>query len=218
MGAHLFYRASPGKESLGSRIGHATLALTPEGEPAPGATWVDDPANPVLRPTLDDELFGTEDPKVFRAEGHFWLFYNGVFPITEEARVAARLTQGEVGRRAGLPQSAVSRYEGGSKIPSLPVLERLFEAAGLDLALTLTPSRPRASTAASSFAGPVGCSVQPRRAELRSFFAHEGFGSPQVFGSVSRGDDRADSDLDVVPRDGLTPEVAEAVSRDGVAL
>ncbi|NRD26800.1 hypothetical protein [Frigoribacterium sp. VKM Ac-2836] len=83
---HLFYRASPRKESLGSRIGHATLALTSEGEPALGATWVDDPANPVIRPTLDDELFGTEDPKVYRAEGRFWLFYNGVFPITEEAR------------------------------------------------------------------------------------------------------------------------------------
>ncbi|OII23796.1 hypothetical protein [Frigoribacterium sp. MCBA15_019] len=85
---HLFYRASPRKESLGSRIGHATLALTPDGEPAPGAAWVDDPANPVVRPTLDDELLGTEDPKVYRAEGRFWLFYNGVFPITEEARVA----------------------------------------------------------------------------------------------------------------------------------
>jgi hypothetical protein len=85
---HLFYRASPRKESLGSRIGHATLALTPDGVPAPGAVWVDDPANPVVRPTLDDELLGTEDPKVYRAEGRFWLFYNGVFPITEEARVA----------------------------------------------------------------------------------------------------------------------------------
>jgi len=165
-----------------------------------------------------------------------------------EARVTARLTQGEVGRRAGLPQSAVSRYEGGSKIPSLPVLERLFEATGLDLALTLTPSRSRATATASPFGGPVGRIVHPRRAELRSFFAREGFGHPQVFGSVSRGDDRVDSDLDVVvdlpdglglfglaaaarrasdiagvvvdvvPRDGLTPEVAEAVSRDGVAL
>ena len=165
-----------------------------------------------------------------------------------EARVTARLTQGEVGRRAGLPQSAVSRYEGGSKIPSLPVLERLFEATGLDLTLTLTPSRSRATATASPFSGPVGRIVHPRRAELRSFFAREGFGHPQVFGSVSRGDDRVDSDLDVVvdlpdglglfglaaaarrasdiagvvvdvvPRDGLTPEVAEAVSRDGVAL
>jgi predicted GH43/DUF377 family glycosyl hydrolase len=97
---HLFYRASPVKESLGSRIGHATRALTGTGtgtgtaagtRTAAGtdtAAWVDDPANPVVRPTRDLELLGTEDPKVYRAEGRFWLFYNGIWPITEEARAA----------------------------------------------------------------------------------------------------------------------------------
>ncbi|WP_423923088.1 hypothetical protein ACPEEZ_04110 [Frigoribacterium sp. 2-23] len=80
---HLFYRASPRKESLGSRLGHATLDLVD-----PTARWVDDDANPIIRPTLDDELLGTEDPKVYRAEGRWWLFYNGIFPITEEARAA----------------------------------------------------------------------------------------------------------------------------------
>jgi len=86
---HLFYRASPVKESLGSRIGHATRDLTGSGSDAgTGAAWVDDPANPVVRPTRDLELLGTEDPKVYRAEGRFWLFYNGIWPITEEARAA----------------------------------------------------------------------------------------------------------------------------------
>ncbi|GAA0963154.1 hypothetical protein [Frigoribacterium faeni] len=80
---HLFYRASPRKESLGSRIGHATLDLR-----TPGAAWIDDPANPLVRPTRDVELLGVEDPKAYRAEGRWWLFHNGVFPITEEARVA----------------------------------------------------------------------------------------------------------------------------------
>jgi predicted GH43/DUF377 family glycosyl hydrolase len=80
---HLFYRASPVKESLGSRIGHATRDLR-----NPDAGWVDDPANPVVRPTRDLELLGTEDPKIYRAEGRFWLFYNGIWPITEEARAA----------------------------------------------------------------------------------------------------------------------------------
>jgi predicted GH43/DUF377 family glycosyl hydrolase len=80
---HLFYRASPRKESLGSRIGHATRDLSD-----PAGDWVDDPANPVVRPTRDLELLGTEDPKVYRAEGRFWLFYNGIWPITEEARAA----------------------------------------------------------------------------------------------------------------------------------
>ncbi|MBD8610198.1 hypothetical protein IFT77_06835 [Frigoribacterium sp. CFBP 13729] len=87
---HLFYRASPVKESLGSRIGHATRDLTGSGSDAgtDTAAWVDDPANPVVRPTRDLELLGTEDPKVYRAEGRFWLFYNGIWPITEEARAA----------------------------------------------------------------------------------------------------------------------------------
>ncbi|WP_209561609.1 hypothetical protein [Frigoribacterium sp. PvP032] len=84
---HLFYRASPVKESLGSRIGHATRTLADSGTDT-GAAWVDDPANPVVRPTRDLELLGTEDPKVYRAEGRFWLFYNGIWPITEEARAA----------------------------------------------------------------------------------------------------------------------------------
>ncbi|ROP75547.1 putative GH43/DUF377 family glycosyl hydrolase [Frigoribacterium sp. PhB107] len=95
---HLFYRASPVKESLGSRIGHATRDLTGTGTGTgtgsgsdagtDTAVWVDDPANPVVRPTRDLELLGTEDPKVYRAEGRFWLFYNGIWPITEEARAA----------------------------------------------------------------------------------------------------------------------------------
>ncbi|MBD8583405.1 hypothetical protein IFT90_02400 [Frigoribacterium sp. CFBP 8766] len=87
---HLFYRASPVKESLGSRIGHATRDLTGtgSGNGTDTAAWVDDPANPVVRPTRDLELLGTEDPKVYRAEDRFWLFYNGIWPITEEARAA----------------------------------------------------------------------------------------------------------------------------------
>lgn len=80
---HLFYRASPRKESLGSRIGHATRSLDD-----PAAPWVDDPTNPVVRPTRAEELLGTEDPKVYRADGRWWLFHNGVFPVTAEARAA----------------------------------------------------------------------------------------------------------------------------------
>lgn len=78
---HLFYRASPRKESLGSRIGHATRSLA-----GPGTGWVDDPANPVVRPARDEELLGTEDPKVYRADGRWWLFHNGVFPVTARVR------------------------------------------------------------------------------------------------------------------------------------
>lgn len=76
---HLFYRASPRKESMCSRIGLATFTRA--------SGWVDNPGNPVIYPTLDNELLGCEDPKVYSAEGRFYLFYNGIWsvPGTTEA-------------------------------------------------------------------------------------------------------------------------------------
>lgn len=78
---HLFYRASPRKESLASRIGHAVYT--------PGEGWRDDPANPIVYPTEDDELWGCEDPKVYEADGRYVLFYNGIWPAvgTSEAEL-----------------------------------------------------------------------------------------------------------------------------------
>ncbi len=75
----MFYRASPRKETTSSRIGVARH--TTNG-------WVDDAANPVLYPTLDNELLGCEDPKIYRADGRYYLFYNGIFPATDEDRAA----------------------------------------------------------------------------------------------------------------------------------
>ncbi|AMM34647.1 hypothetical protein SA2016_3993 [Sinomonas atrocyanea] len=75
---HLFYRASPRKESLESRIGTAVHT--------PGHGWAEG-QNPVVYPTLDNELLGVEDPKVYSAEGRYYLFYNGIWPLagTSEA-------------------------------------------------------------------------------------------------------------------------------------
>ena len=67
----MFYRASPKKETTSSRIGFARH--TAEG-------WVESASNPVIYPTLDNELLGTEDPKIYSADGKFYLFYNGIFP------------------------------------------------------------------------------------------------------------------------------------------
>jgi len=114
-----------------------------------------------------------------------------------DARGRAGLTQAELGARAGLPQSAVSAYETGAKDPSTTVLARLVEAAGFDLALGLV-ARQAGGRPAAAFSGPVGRRVQPGRAPARAWLRAHGFGSPQVFGSVSRGDDRDDSDLDVL--------------------
>ena len=70
---HLFYRASPRKESLESRIGSAVYT--------PGEGWTDG-RNPAVYPTLDNELLGVEDPKVYEAEGRYFLFYNGIWPLS----------------------------------------------------------------------------------------------------------------------------------------
>jgi len=79
-GLHLFYRASPRKESIASRIGHAVWR--------PEHGWTDGPANPAIAESLDNEILGCEDPKVYRADGRFVLFYNGIFPVDEADRAA----------------------------------------------------------------------------------------------------------------------------------
>lgn len=73
----MFYRSSPRKESLSSRIGMARLA-------AASRTW--DDIGTVLWPTLDNELYGCEDPKIYRADGRWYLFYNGIFPAEQDDR------------------------------------------------------------------------------------------------------------------------------------
>jgi HTH-type transcriptional regulator/antitoxin HipB len=84
---------------------------------------------------------------------------HGARPITREIReeyAAARLrfelgeavrlrrtelglSQSELGRKSGMTQSAIARFEAGGTVPTLPVLARLAEALGLDLTVALTP-------------------------------------------------------------------------------
>jgi transcriptional regulator with XRE-family HTH domain len=49
------------------------------------------------------------------------------------------LTQAELARRAGVPQSTVAKIERGRRDPSLSTLERLVRAAGLELRIQLAP-------------------------------------------------------------------------------
>lgn len=74
----LFYRASPRKESTSSRIGMARHTAA--------TGWTDSAANPVVFPTLDNEILGVEDPKIYRLDGRYFLFYNGIFAVTEDDR------------------------------------------------------------------------------------------------------------------------------------
>ena len=56
-----------------------------------------------------------------------------------QARRAAGLSQRELSRRTGVPQSAIARIEGGRQIPRADTLEKLLKACGFEL--RLAPAR-----------------------------------------------------------------------------
>lgn len=57
--------------------------------------------------------------------------------IIREARLRAGLTQAELGRRIGRPQSQIARWENGGVAPSLETLQRLTRACGFELVYSL---------------------------------------------------------------------------------
>lgn len=163
--------------------------------------------------------------------------------LLRRARDRAGLTQAELAARAGTTQSVISAYESDSRQPGLTTLARLVEAAGYDLELRVVERR-RLRT----LSGPVGRRVRRSRKRLLRIAAAHGLTGLRVFGSVARGEDRPDSDLDLladlpagmslfqigratealetafgspidlVPADSLKPDVARRISSDLVAL
>jgi transcriptional regulator with XRE-family HTH domain len=62
--------------------------------------------------------------------------------LIREARRRAGLTQAELARRAGVPQSTVGRIESGARVPSTALAERLIRAAGFELRVGLGEPDP----------------------------------------------------------------------------
>jgi predicted nucleotidyltransferase/DNA-binding XRE family transcriptional regulator len=106
----------------------------------------------------------------------------------------AGLSQVELARRAGVTQSVVSAYESGRRQPSLPMLARLVEAAGCQLEMTVRPVGPQRRR----LGGVLGHRLRSHRDELRKIAARYGVVNVRVFGSVARGEDTADSDIDLL--------------------
>ena len=111
-----------------------------------------------------------------------------------EARLRAGLTQTELARRAAVTQSVISAYESGARQPSLPVLERLVAATGLELELRVR----KAPSPLSRLTGPLGRKVRAQRAEIKRLSAKAGVTNLRVFGSVARGQETAHSDVDLL--------------------
>ena len=114
--------------------------------------------------------------------------------LLRRARAGGGLSQAELAARAGVTQSVISAYESGHRQPALPTLAALIQAAGYDL-ITGIRRQPRRL---GRLSGPVGQQVRRRRQDLIAAAAAHGVTNLRVFGSVARGTDRPDSDLDLL--------------------
>jgi predicted nucleotidyltransferase len=104
--------------------------------------------------------------------------------------------QPELAFRAGVVQSVISAYEAGWRQPSLPTLARLIDAAGADLVVDIQQQQQPPQL--SRLSGPVGRQVRRKRRDLVAAAAAHEVTNLRVFGSAARGEDRPDSDVDLL--------------------
>jgi hypothetical protein len=113
--------------------------------------------------------------------------------MIKEARLRAGLSQAELARRAGVTQSVISVYESGRRQPALPTLASLVATTGYDLVVEL-----RAAPCLDRLTGAHGQRVRAARSLLKAAAAAHGGSGLAVFGSVARGEERPDSDVDLL--------------------
>jgi uncharacterized protein len=114
--------------------------------------------------------------------------------LLRQARRGAGMSQVELAASAGVTQSVISAYESGHRQPSLPALAALVEAAGYELVAEVRKQPQRLIR----LSGPVGQRVRRRRRDVIAAAAAHGVSGLRVFGSVARGQDRPDSDVDLL--------------------
>jgi predicted nucleotidyltransferase/DNA-binding XRE family transcriptional regulator len=105
------------------------------------------------------------------------------------ARARAGLTQTELAAKANIAQSVVSAYESSRREPSFETLRRLVAATGFDLDVVLIPATPKSSRRQS---------VERNRVRLQRALLEFGASNVRLFGSVARGDDGPESDIDLL--------------------
>lgn len=122
--------------------------------------------------------------------------------MIREARQRSGLSQAELARRAGVAQPVISAYETGRREPGLPMLDKLVRASGHDLLVEVV-ARPSGRELPDS---PVGLRLRRQRRAILDAAGRRRVSNVRVFGSVARGDDDEDSDVD------LLVDLAEDVS------
>ncbi len=164
---------------------------------------------------------------------------NSAAAAIRETRLRAGMTQTELAARAQVTQSVVSAYESARREPGFETLRKLIAAAGFDLEVVLSPSPERS---------PLRASVDRNRMGLARALQKLGARNVRLFGSVARGDDGPQSDIDllvdvtsgvglfalgqmrseaerilgssvdIVPANSLKKDVAERVLAEAIAL
>jgi len=114
--------------------------------------------------------------------------------LLREARHRAALSQVALADRAGVTQSVISAYESGTRQPSLATLERLVAATGLTLDVRVR--RPASQLARLS--GPLGRRIRAHRLQVLRVAGVHNLANVRVFGSVARGEDTTESDIDLL--------------------
>jgi predicted nucleotidyltransferase len=94
----------------------------------------------------------------------------------------------EMARRAGLAPSTVSRVNSGQIKPSFEVIEKISAAAGLRLSLQV--DRDGSASSKLIFAKRI---LNEVKEELKKNGVRHAF----IFGSVARGEDKPESDIDI---------------------
>jgi predicted nucleotidyltransferase/DNA-binding XRE family transcriptional regulator len=115
--------------------------------------------------------------------------------LLREARRRAGLSQSELAARAGVTQSVVSEYEAGKRQPGVPTLARLVAATGHELTLGLNRTDPAVLGLPDT---PLGRRLRQHRKALLEAVRDAGASNLRVFGSVARGEDGPDSDVDLL--------------------
>lgn len=114
--------------------------------------------------------------------------------ILRRARYDAGLTQAELARLVGVSQSVIAAYESGRRAPTVPALERILAAIGMEISWSLRYG----SRGDARLRGPIGTRLRDNLDEVRSLLEHAGLVNPRVVGDVATGQEKLWSSVQIV--------------------
>lgn len=110
--------------------------------------------------------------------------------LIRQAREVAGMTQGQLAAAAGTSQSTLAAYESSAKSPSVRTLDRIIRSAGQTLEVSLRPA-PAATGAELT-------RIRQRAQRIQEAARKRRIRNVRVFGSVARGEETPESDLDLL--------------------